>query len=132
MALQESMKELKANENELTEFIKKDEEDTQIKTAQMDNEIKNRKDKENKIKSIESDISSLKSEISKNLDTLHTQEEHKLFLSQLGQYSNHFAEMEEERLQKKAQKMKEWIMFHKKNSANDHVIFRQDDESMDD
>lgn len=83
----ESDKELKANENELTEFIKKDEEETQKTVAAMEAEVKKKKQKEQQIKKIESEISALKSDINKNMDILHTQEEYKQFLGQLNPQS---------------------------------------------
>lgn len=97
----------------------------------MENEIKARKDRENRIKKIESDINSLKSDINKNLDVLNTYEEHKVFLSQLGQSSAHFQAMAENRQKLKAVKKKEWIDFYKKNVQHDNLIFRNDDEGLD-
>lgn len=96
----------------------------------MEDEIKLRKDRENQIKKIESEINSLKSDINKNLDILNSYDEHKIFLSQLGSYSSHFVGIEDARAAKKAEIKKKWIDFHRKSAVNDAVIFRKDEDSL--
>jgi len=94
----------------------------------MENEIKKKKDKEAQIKKIESEINSLKSDINKNMDILHTQEEYKTFLGQLGSQSQHFQVKNAEKEAIKQQMMEDWIRVHKDDTSEDHIIFRADDE----
>lgn len=61
-------------------FIENDNITTQEKEKQAENFMKERKDKEAKIKKIEGKIQGLKSDIEKNKDSLALYEDHKKFL----------------------------------------------------
>jgi len=64
----------------LMKFIENDNITKQEKEKQAENYMKERRDKESKIKKIDSKIQNLKSEIEKNKDILAGLEEHKKFL----------------------------------------------------
>ena len=61
-------------------FIENDNITTQEKEKQADNFMKDRKEKEGKIKNIDNKIQYLKSEIDKNRDVLSALDDHKKFL----------------------------------------------------
>ena len=64
----------------LMKYIENDNITKQEKEKQAENYMKDRRDKEGKIKKIDSKIQNLKSEIEKNKDILAGLEEHKKFL----------------------------------------------------
>lgn len=88
-----------------------------------------RKKKEAKIKTIDTRITNLKSEIEKNKDVLTGLEAHKEFLIELS-HVNWIADQERMKKQKRDKIKKEWIDFHKKDRRDDHLIFRDNDDEL--
>lgn len=89
--------------------------------------MKDRKEKETKIKSIDNKIQYLKSEIDKNRDVLSALEDHKKFLITISPPS-WVQEQEMFKLKKREKIKKTWIDWHKKNRDDDNLIFRDDDD----
>mmetsp|Transcript_10893 Transcript_10893/g.8096 ORF Transcript_10893/g.8096 Transcript_10893/m.8096 type:complete len:159 (+) Transcript_10893:397-873(+) len=127
IALKDSSNQLEQDNVKLMKFIENDNITKQEKEKQADNLMKERRDKESKIKAIDSKIQNLKSEIDKNKDILAGLEEHKKFLITISP-PQWVAEKEQKKMQKRQMIKKAWIDYHKKHKDDDHLIFPEDEE----
>lgn len=127
IALKDSSNQLEDDHLKLIKFIEQDNIITQEKDKEAEKMCANRKLREAKIKKIDTKVINLKSEIDKNKDLMTGLEDHKKFLLALS--PNQWVADEEARKKSKYERVKkEWIDFHRKNTRDDHIIFREDDE----
>lgn len=111
-------------------FVEQDNNCTSEKEKEAEQQLNTRKLKEKDIKELDSEIQNLKSEIEKNKDVLSALEDHKEFLINLP-FSNlpsWLAEQERIKEEKRKQIKRRWIDFHKNNTRDDHIIFREEDD----
>jgi len=81
-------------------------------------------------KDLENKINNVKSDINKNKDTLSALEDHKKFLLALSESSN-AKWVEEQRTKKKLRRdqiKRKWIDEHKRDTRDDHIIFRTEND----
>jgi chromosome segregation ATPase len=79
-ALSDSSNQLEKDNKKLVDFIEKDNLDTENINKEADNAAQERKNKELQIRTIDTNIQNVKSEIDKNVDQLNALEKHKSFL----------------------------------------------------
>ncbi len=81
-------------------------------------------------KDLENKSNNVKSDINKNKDTLSALEDHKKFLLALSESSN-AKWVEEQRTKKKLRRdqiKRKWIDEHKRDTRDDHIIFRTEND----
>ena len=111
-------------------YIEKD----QIKTSKKEKKAKTAmKDAQNlneESKDLENKINNVRSEINKNKDILFSLEDHKKFLLALSmlQNSKWVAEQEANKKAMRDRIKKRWIEEHKRDTRDDHIIFREDND----
>ena len=81
-------------------------------------------------KDLENKINNVRSEINKNKDILFALEDHKKFLLALStvQNANWVTEQEKKKKQRRDQIKRRWIEEHKRDTRDDHIIFREDND----
>mmetsp|Transcript_29569 Transcript_29569/g.45089 ORF Transcript_29569/g.45089 Transcript_29569/m.45089 type:complete len:216 (-) Transcript_29569:807-1454(-) len=114
-ALEDSKKQLDKDNKLLEQFIETDNQTTSERNKEADNETHKRKTKETMIKQLDARMQNVKSDIDKNLDQLHTLEEHKRFLFHIFQKENAMwaEEQKEQRKRRLDKERRKWIDYAK-------------------
>ncbi len=111
-------------------FIEKD----QIKTSEADREakkaVKDCQALNDDSKDLENKINNVKSDINKNKDTLSALEDHKKFLLALSEIQNTqwLEDQKRKKKQRRDQIKRKWIDEHKRDTRDDNIIFREDND----
>lgn len=125
-ALEQSKKLLNEDEREVRNYVESNNKTTKQIEEDGEKTLKVRKEKEDKLKNIEAEITALNYQSSKNnQDTLETLELHKKFLEELS--DGEFLKDKYDKQKKKVEELKKsWIAFYKKNSEEDHITFKEE------
>lgn len=126
-ALEKSRKELNDDQVALATFIALDEQEKKRKEGDLKKANKNRNDKEESLKSDDSQIQAIISEIDKHKDALTELEANRLFLLDLT--PEDFKDNRQVRLDKnRKDAFKNWMVLYDKDYSQDDIIFGEDEE----
>lgn len=125
-ALEQSKKLLNEDEREVRNYVESNNKTTKQVEEDGEKTLKVRKEKEDKLKNIEAEITALNYQSSKNnQDTLETLELHKKFLEELS--DGEFLKDKYDKQKKKVEELrKSWIAFYKQNNEEDHINFKEE------
>lgn len=126
-ALKESLAELDKDSTDLLKFIEEDNRNKKEKDAEEKRQIKEKQEKEDRIKGLDVDIANIRGEIDKNRMALESAMSYKNFLLQLSEKS--FVEEQERIKRGRLEKIKkEWISRAKKDESYNELIFGEDED----
>ena len=111
----------------MLKFIEEDNKMKKAKDAEEKRQIKEKQEKEDRIKNLDADIANIKNEIDKNKVALESANGYKEFLLQLSEPA--FIRSQEEKKNEKKKKIKsEWIEMAKRYERFNELIFGDDEE----
>eukprot|EP00351_Strombidinopsis_sp_SopsisLIS2011_P001157 CAMPEP_0116889298 /NCGR_PEP_ID=MMETSP0463-20121206/24710_1 /TAXON_ID=181622 /ORGANISM="Strombidinopsis sp, Strain SopsisLIS2011" /LENGTH=276 /DNA_ID=CAMNT_0004555703 /DNA_START=10 /DNA_END=842 /DNA_ORIENTATION=- len=126
-ALKESLAELDKDQTDLLKFIEEDNHMKKNKDADEKKQIKEKQDKEEKIKNLDLTIANIKSDIDKNKVLLESANSYKEFLLKLSEKS--FVEQQDKKKNDKREKIKrDWILRAKEDERFNELIFGDDED----
>lgn len=128
-ALDQSKKLLNQDEREVRDYVEKINKETKDIEKAAESAQTIRKEKEESLKGVETEINQLNYQSSKNnQDSLESLEAHKKFLEELSDQD--FIKKKYETQKQKIEALKtKWIKEHKSNSSEDHIIFAEEIEA---
>lgn len=111
-------------------YIEKDQIKTSKKEKKAKQAMKDAQGLNEESKDLENKINNVRSEINKNKDILFALEDHKRFLLALSmlQNSQWVSEQEKKKKGRRDHIKKRWIEEHKRDTKDDHIIFREDND----
>jgi len=125
--LKESLAELDKDQTDLLKFIEEDNHMKKNKDADEKKQIKEKQDKEEKIKNLDLTIANIKSDIDKNKVLLESANSYKEFLLKLSEKS--FVEQQDKKKNDKREKIKrDWILRAKEDERFNELIFGDDED----
>lgn len=129
-AIKSSFDQLEEDNTKLIKFIEKDQIKTSKKEKGAKQAMRDCQILQDKNKEYDNLINNIKSDISKQKDVLNSLEENKNFILELSeiQSSNWVKEEERKRDYKKETIKRRWIDEHKRDTRDDHIIFRDTDD----
>lgn len=131
-AIETSQAQLEKDGLKLMKFIEKDQIKTSKKEKKAKQAMKDYQTLHDEDKDLDNKINNVRSEISKNKDVLGSLEEHKKFMLALSsiQNANWVIEQERQKKYKRETVKQRWIDEHKRDTRDDHIIFREDNDLM--